>query len=135
VTGYLPASSQSRYIFHSYEFDTGAELPVVQQVMPVYEALRKIYCRLTGDDIAFGEERDGWAFLPQCIRYPCGGGRFRAQDGSWVETKSRRDIGDVTLFRYDLGHDITPVDPEQPLDWSDNSGRWSMVLPLRPLPR
>ncbi len=122
---------------------------------------------LPAGEVAVGEERDGWAFLPQCIHYPrgggffqehvhdlkpqriglvlsgsvygedyqIGGGRFHAQDGSWVVTESRHDIGDVTLFRYDLGHDITPVDPEQPLDWSDDSGRWSMVLPLKPLPR
>jgi hypothetical protein len=165
LASYLPARSQSRYIFHSHEFDTGAKLPVVQDVMPVYEHLRRIYCGLIGDEIAFGEERDGQSFLPQCIQYPrgggffqehfhallpqriglilsastygedytVGGGRFRSQDGSWVETEGHHDLGDVTLFRYDLGHDITPVDPHVPLDWTHNSGRWTLVLPLKPV--
>lgn len=164
-TSYLPAKSQSRYIFHSHEFVPGAKLPVVQDVMPVYEQLRRIYCGLIGDEIAFGEERDGHSFLPQCIQYPrgggffqehvhpllpqriglvlsastygedytVGGGRFRAQDGSWVETEGHHDMGDVTLFRYDLGHDITPIDPHEPLDWKVNSGRWTLVLPLKPV--
>lgn len=165
VASYLPAKSQSRYIFHSYEFDALSDSGIVRRVLPVYERLREIYCRLVGDDIGFGSERDGFAFLPQCIQYPrgggffqehvhalkpqriglvlsasvygsdyaVGGGRFRAQDGTWVETEGQHDIGDVTLFRYDLGHDITPVDPELPLDWTSNSGRWSFVLPLKPL--
>lgn len=165
AASYLPAKSQSRYIFHSYEFDPGSDQPIVQDVRPLYEALRQIYCRLIGDNIGFGEERDGCAFLPQCIHYPrgggffqehthelkpqriglilsasiygedyeFGGGRFRAQDGSWINTEGRHDIGDVTLFRYDLGHDITPVDPDQALDWTGNSGRWSFVLPLKPV--
>lgn len=167
VASYLPAKSQSRYIFHSYEFDPIANASIVQAVFPVFEALRQIYCRLVGEEIGFGEERHGFTFLPQCIQYPrgggffqehfhqlkpqriglilsassygedyeAGGGRFRAQDGSWVETEGRHDIGDVTLFRYDLGHDITPVDPAQPLDWADNTGRWSFVLPLKPVPK
>lgn len=167
VASYLPAKSQSRYIFHSYEFDTASDLSVVKAAMPVYEKLRRIYCGLIGTDIAFGEAREGWVFLPQCIQYPrgggffqehvhalnpqriglilsasrygedyvVGGGRFRAQDGSWIETEGHHDIGDVTLFRYDLGHDITPVDPDQPLDWKVNSGRWSFVLPLKPVSR
>lgn len=165
LISYLPAKSQSRYIFHSYEFETGSDLAVVRTAMPVYEILRQIYGGLIGDDIAFGEVRDGHTFLPQCIHYPRGGGffqehfhkllpqriglvlsassrgrdytagsgRFRSQDGSWIETEADHDLGDVALFRYDLGHDITPVDPDHPLDWSVNSGRWSFVLPLKPV--
>lgn len=68
--------------------------------------------------------------------YEVGGVRFRenAHD-TWVETEGRHHIGDVCLFRYDLFHDITPVDPHVPLDWSKNTGRWSFVLPLKPVPK
>ena len=64
--------------------------------------------------------------------YMVGGGRFRTGDGSWVTTEGQHDAGDMTLFRYDIGHDITPVDPDAPLDWSRADGRWSFVLPLKP---
>ena len=64
--------------------------------------------------------------------YRKGGGRFRGNDGSWVSTEGRHQIGDVSLFRFDIGHDITPVDPDYQLDWNRPDGRWTFVLPLKP---
>ena len=65
--------------------------------------------------------------------YMVGGGRFRSADGSWINTESILQPGDITLFRYDLGHDITPIDPDFALDWSRNDGRWTFVLPFKPV--
>lgn len=37
--------------------------------------------------------------------------------------------GDLILFRYDLSHFITPVDPNSDLT-IDNKGRWTMIFPV-----
>jgi hypothetical protein len=65
--------------------------------------------------------------------FKIGGGRFRDSKGDWVSTEGDHDIGDVTCFRFDIGHDITPIDPDEDLDWTRKDGRWSFVLPLKPI--
>jgi hypothetical protein len=64
-----------------------------------------------------------------------GGGRFRSADGSWSNTEGAHQIGDISLFRFDIGHDITPVDPDCDMDWARVDGRWTFVLPLKPIPK
>lgn len=64
--------------------------------------------------------------------YNVGGARFRRPDKSWDSTEGHHNLGDVCLFPYDVGHDITPVDSDVPLNWGENKGRWSFVLPLKP---
>jgi|TARA_B110000027_G_scaffold67968_1_gene72672 hypothetical protein len=39
------------------------------------------------------------------------------------------DQGDLTLFRYDLHHEIPPVDPHEDLKF-DKSGRWTVTFPI-----
>jgi len=64
--------------------------------------------------------------------YKCGAVRFRdSRDGEWLSTLNKHEIGDLLLFRFDLYHDITPVDPESDLDFNSNNGRWTFVLPLK----
>jgi hypothetical protein len=64
--------------------------------------------------------------------YKCGAVRFRdSRDGELVNTLNQHEISDCLLFRYDLYHDITPVDPELNIDCNSNDGRWSFVLPLK----
>lgn len=68
--------------------------------------------------------------------YEVGSVRFRGTtDTTWTDTEGQHRIGDICLFRYDLPHDITPVDPHVPLDWTKNSGRWSFILPVKPAPQ
>jgi hypothetical protein len=55
LASYLPPKSKSRYIFHSFEFDPASSLPIVASVMPLFEAMRRIYCGLVGKEIAFRE--------------------------------------------------------------------------------
>ena len=70
------------------------------------------------------------------VDYQVGAVRFRTHTHEeWTNTEGQHRIGDVCLFRYDMPHDITPVDPNLPLDWSKNSGRWSFVLPIKRLPK
>jgi len=47
-----------------------------------------------------------------------------------VSTQGFHDIGDICLFRYDLPHMVTPVDPEGEIRW-DGTGRWTLILPVR----
>ncbi len=163
LISYLPARSESRYIAHDFLIQPLYNAPIVSRVMPVFDVLRDIYNGLLGEKFDFGQDYDGFSFLPQVIQYPrgggffqehfhpinpqkiglvlagseygsdftIGGGRFRSHDGTWVSTEGSHQIGDVSLFRFDIGHDITPIDPEYPLDWSKTDGRWSFVLPLK----
>jgi hypothetical protein len=48
-----------------------------------------------------------------------------------IDTTRDHDIGDVIIFRYDLPHEVTAVDPRRPLDWQSGAGKWSVVLELR----
>ena len=43
--------------------------------------------------------------------------------------KNEVDQGDLTLFRYDLYHEVPPVDPHESLKF-DKSGRWSVAFPI-----
>jgi len=58
-----------------------------------------------------------------------GGTEFKTPFGI-VDTMSHHDIGDVCLFRYDLSHRVTKVDPDRERDW-DGRGRWTMLLLVR----
>ena len=51
-------------------------------------------------------------------------------DGEDVGTDSVHSIGDMVLFRFDIPHWITPVDPGAPLDYGSSKGRWTLVLPF-----
>ena len=164
LVSYLPPRSESRYIVHDFLFDPNAGDEIGAAVMPVFDVLLSIHCSMLGRPVTWEATDDGFAFLPQIIQYPrgggffqehfhevepqrigmvlagsqlgvdhdCGGGRFRAPDGSWLSTEGKQDVGDVALFRYDVGHDVTPVDPDRALDWTREDGRWSFVLPLKP---
>jgi len=48
-----------------------------------------------------------------------------------VDTLRDHDIGDVILFRYDLPHEVLPVDEDEAIDWPADTGKWSFVLDLR----
>lgn len=43
--------------------------------------------------------------------------------------KNEVDQGDLTLFRYDLYHEVPPVDPYEDLKF-DKSGRWTVAFPV-----
>ena len=49
--------------------------------------------------------------------------------GRTVSSGSDHDIGDVCLFRYDIPHAVSSIDPGSPKTW-DGHGRWTAVLPL-----
>jgi hypothetical protein len=47
-----------------------------------------------------------------------------------VDTTAVHDIGDICLFRYDLSHRCSPVDPDAAWRW-DSAGRWAFILPVK----
>jgi hypothetical protein len=63
------------------------------------------------------------------IDFSCGGNMFKTDDGI-VDTSEHHDLGDICLFRSDLWHAVTPVDPEAKLNLRSGQGRWTAVLPV-----
>lgn len=61
--------------------------------------------------------------------FQSGATEFRTPFGI-VNTMAHHDIGDVCLFRYDLAHRVTPIDPGRERLW-DGAGRWTLVMPLQ----
>jgi len=58
------------------------------------------------------------------------GGNIFSTDAGDIHTSPSHQIGDVLLFRYDIPHEIEPIDPHQVLDWNALAGKWSLVLEL-----
>jgi hypothetical protein len=48
-----------------------------------------------------------------------------------VDVSEDHDLGDIVLFRYDVPHEVPPVDPQTRIDWDSVRGKWSVVLELR----
>ena len=59
-----------------------------------------------------------------------GGTTFQTPAGT-VDTSEHHDVGDIVMFRYDLPHAVVAVDPDVPIDWDSDTGKWSVVLELR----
>ncbi|NNL58143.1 MAG: hypothetical protein HKP31_01540 [Nitrosopumilus sp.] len=60
-----------------------------------------------------------------------GGTAFETTNG-YIDTAQFHDIGDIILFKYNVPHEVTPVNPEkESIDWSLPTGKWSVVLELR----
>ena len=60
------------------------------------------------------------------VDFTSGGTEFRTPQGL-VNVEPHHDIGDVCMFRYDLRHRVTPVDPDREVRW-DGSGRWTLLI-------
>ncbi len=59
------------------------------------------------------------------------GGTLFWKDEIELDAEPAQTIGSVTLFRFDLPHAVSKVDPEVPLDFGKPNGRWVAVLPYR----
>lgn len=146
-----PPNSSTPHIFHAFWVNELTKHPLDRPFAPhVYDDLESI-----SDKIITLQPN----FIRQAIQYPRGGGFFAEHDhdldpqriglilmasqvgkdfnsgnvrfkinGEWREVPL--DLGDICLFRHDLPHDITPVDPDVPLDWSRADGRWTFVLSI-----
>lgn len=58
-----------------------------------------------------------------------GGNVFTTDSGKSYTSKDHQ-TGDILVFRYDIPHEIKPINPQDQLDWNAISGKWSLVLEL-----
>jgi len=129
------------------------------QATKIYSALRDLQNQVSGTNGDFLPTNNPILMRPQVVHYPSGGGFFgehahplKPQSIGLIIGLSRKgidyksggttfktpygfvdsgnhDIGDITLFRYNLPHAVTVVDPDDKLDWTSEKGRWTMILP------
>jgi hypothetical protein len=59
------------------------------------------------------------------------GGTLFWGDGGELDAEPAQTIGSVTLFRFDLPHAVSKVDPAASLEFGKPTGRWVAVLPYR----
>jgi hypothetical protein len=59
------------------------------------------------------------------------GGTLFWKDGDEIDAEPAQTVGSITLFRYDLPHAVSKVDPEIPLEFGKPNGRWVAILPYR----
>ena len=127
--------------------------------LKIYNALRDLQNEVSNTKGDFLPTDNPILMRPQIIHYPSGGGYFGERvhpfepqkiglitglsrkgidynvGGTTFKTPSgfvdsgQHDIGDITLFRYNLPHAVTEVDPDEKLDWNSEKGRWTMILP------
>ena len=63
------------------------------------------------------------------VDYKSGGTRFMV-DGKWIETDEFFLMGDILGWRYDMVHEVTPIEPESSLDWSGDDGHWLFAMEM-----
>lgn len=55
--------------------------------------------------------------------YISGGARFKV-NSEWIEIIDHLRIGDIVAWRYDLIHEVVPIDVGDSLDWNSEDGLW-----------
>lgn len=125
----------------------------------IFSSLRDLQNKVSGTNGDFQSSDNFVRMRPQIIQYPSGGGFFGEHfhplephriglitglsrkgidyktGGTTFKTphgfvdSGEHDLGDITLFRYNLPHAVTEVDPKDKLDWDSEKGRWTMILP------
>ena len=125
----------------------------------IFSSLRDLQNKISGTKGDFKPSNNSISMRPQVIQYPSGGGFFgehihplEPQRIGLITGLSRKgidyktggttfktphgfvdsgdhDIGDITLFRYNLPHAVTEVDPDEKLNWNSEKGRWTIILP------
>lgn len=59
-----------------------------------------------------------------------GGTRFWTEEGRLIDVGEHQSIGNLTVFRYNLSHDVNFVDRDKDLKLKHMSGRWVAILPF-----
>ena len=148
------------HVFHQVCFNdlNALEGELGQRARAIVEAMRDLQNRIAGTnfDLSFTGLRTkvlryptGGGYLAEHIHplepqriglilalsrlgldYVHGGTTFQTPVG-FIDSNQYHDIGDVMIFRYDLAHAVQAVDPDRELQWSGDSGKWTMLLELR----
>lgn len=151
--------AKTKHSFHSFNFENVLDAP--KAILGVFDSLRDLDNDLSGDRGAFRDNGGisfhpqiihyprGGGFFDQHIHplepqkigliasltkrgehYQTGGTLFW-NDGEEIDAGPAQSIGSVTLFRYDLPHAVSKVDPDLELEFGKATGRWVAVLPYR----
>jgi hypothetical protein len=155
-----PQFSKSKHIFHTFNFEDVPALNL-QAISIVFDRLLAVDNALMGERGAIAKAnglsfhpqiinypRGGGFFArhthplePQKIgliasltkkgeHFDTGGTLFWNNEIE-VDAEPVQTIGSVTLFRFDLPHAVSTVDPDKPLEFGKPNGRWVAVLPYR----
>jgi hypothetical protein len=63
------------------------------------------------------------------IDFTEGGLQIKSGD-EWVDVESMAKFGDIVLFKPDIPHRVTPIDPHKELEWTSEGGRWIVFSPI-----
>lgn len=71
---------KTMHLYHAYNFNQLHSLPAELKniLLAVFEPMRKLQNRITGQNAQWGLDDSGKKLHPQIIHYPCGGGMFAA---------------------------------------------------------
>ncbi|MEA2784738.1 MAG: hypothetical protein QOF71_842 [Candidatus Eremiobacteraeota bacterium] len=58
-----------------------------------------------------------------------GGLYYRVNDDPAIFLDAHSDVGDLLVLSPGVPHGVAPIDPDRPLDWGLDGGRW-MILPV-----
>lgn len=58
------------------------------------------------------------------------GGLEFSLHGEWIDVEKYVEIGDIVMFKPDIPHRVTPIDPEETLSFGKNNGRWIIFSPI-----
>ena len=141
------------HVFHQFGVATGAALPdgLATRIRALRHALLDWQNRLAGTDFdldasefrfkAIRHPRGGGHLVPHRhpyepqrvsiflnlsdpgVDYRSGAARFRNASG-WLDTHADFRSGDMLAWRYDLVHDVSPVERNVPQKWEGDDGLW-----------
>jgi hypothetical protein len=147
------------HVFHQFGFGDLNSLPreIADLVTPISEALLALQNELAGTRFEIAKAglrtkvirhpRGGGflaahshPFLPQRISvflnlsepaadYASGGAAYKTS-GLWIAPFEDFRIGNLLAWRYDLTHQVLPVDPGEPLKWEGDDGFWLYGLEM-----
>ncbi|MEM8953387.1 MAG: hypothetical protein AAGD22_04465 [Verrucomicrobiota bacterium] len=147
------------HVFHQFGFGDFTALPdaLNECLIPLAEAMCHFQNQLAGTDYQLnggsfrikilrhppGGGHLVWhrhPYLPQKVElfvnlsqpgvdYQSGGASFKTPAGK-LESFHCYDIGDLLAWRYDMIHNVDPVDPEESVDWSKDDGFWILAMEM-----
>jgi hypothetical protein len=153
------APTSMPHIFHQYGFGNLAALPTAlrEKLETISAALLDFQNELAGTDFKLKGDtfrtklmrhpRGGGflvphrhPYLPQRVSlflnmsepgvdYVSGGVSYRSS-GGWIVPSDDYRLGDILAWRYDMIHDVRPVDPNEPLTWEGDDGFWIYALEM-----
>lgn len=152
------APTSMPHIFHQFGFAEPGQLPAAlgERLLSMRAELLDLQNQLAGTDFQSGTDefrfkamrhpRGGGYLVPHTHPYEptrvalflnlsepgsdyhSGAARFHTVRHGWINTFEDFRIGDVLAWRYDLVHDIDPIDPGDTPVWEGDDGLWICAM-------